>query len=204
MYIKTSVLIIVFLLLLFLAYLRSVYTEKTYVKSTIDNREYLIRRVNKTEEFLTESANTLAIINGRIEKLISHLKDNYMNDPSKNYFIKKLDENYNPYILSEAEVDKRYTTYTIDKEDIHICLRTRDDNENLYDINTLMYVLLHELGHLCNYSKEGYPIQGHGPEFRYIFKFLLKESIKIGIYKYVNYSQNPQPYCGIVINSSIL
>ena len=67
-----------------------------------------------------------------------------------------------------------------------------------------MYVVLHELSHLCNYDKSGNPIQGHGREFKYIFKFLVEESIKIDIYQHTNYAVQPKEYCGIIISSSIL
>lgn len=186
-------------------YLYQNFSEITYVKSDIDNKVYMIRRGNnKSQKFLNDSANTLAQINKNIEELIKYVDTNYNSDVTKNYFIKRLKQNYNPYIISEAAIDPRYTTYTIDKEDIHVCLRTRDQNENIYDINTLMYVLLHELSHLCNYSPEGYPIEGHGPEFRQVFKFLTENAIKIGVYKYVDYNDKPQEYCGLLIMTSIL
>ena len=180
-------------------------TEIKYVKSDIDGETYLIRRGNnKSTQFLKDSANTLALINQSVTKLIAHLNKNYSNDSEKIHFIKKLNENYKPYILSEAAIDDRYTTYTVNKQDMHVCLRTRDKNEHIYDINILMYVVLHELAHLCNYSKDGYPIIGHGKEFRFIFRFLVEEAIKIGVYKYEDYSNNPKEYCGIMITTSII
>ena len=180
------------------------YTEIEYVESDIDHKTYMIRRGHaKSKEFLKMSADTLATINMRVEKLINYLVNHYSNDRTKGYFVKKLRENYNAYMISEAAVDPRYTTYTVDKEDIHICLRTRDQYENIYDIDTLMFVVLHELSHLCNYDQYGIPIIGHQNEFKYIFKFLVEEAIKIGIYKYTDYSRNPQPYCGITITTNI-
>jgi len=181
------------------------YTEIAYVTADLDGKTYMIRRGNNhTQTFFKESANALATINQRMEKLISHLEKNYSADSSKNYFIKKLKQNYNPYMISEAAVDPRYTTYTVDKQYMHICLRTRDTEEKVYDMNTLMYVVLHESAHLANYSPDGYAIIGHGNSFKMIFKFLVEQSIKLGLYNYIDYSNIPQPYCGIVINSNIL
>ena len=181
------------------------YSEIKYVKSDLDGKVYLIRRGNnKSDKFLKDSANTLAAINKNVVELVDYLFKNFNNHDDKFYFIKKLNENYKPYIISEAAVDPRYTTYTIDKRDMHICLRTRDTNENVYDMNILMYVVLHELAHLCNYNKHGEAILGHGSEFRNIFKFLVEESIKIGIYNHVNYSAEPREYCGIMITTSII
>lgn len=183
----------------------SIYKETLYIESDIDKNKYLIRNGNKKSiEYLKSSANILAEINKRIMILIQYLDINYGKDNDKKFFIQKLKENYNPSILSEAAIDKRYTTYTIDKEEMHICLRTRDQEEKLYDINLLMYVVLHELAHFCNYNQDGDPIQGHGSEFKSIFKFFIIESIKIGIYDYTDYYENPEPYCGILLTSSIL
>jgi hypothetical protein len=181
------------------------YVEIVYTKSDIDGKTYIIRRGrNHNEKFYKESANTLALINGRMEKLINHLENTYKGDYSTNYFIKKLKFNYNHSILSEAAIDDRYTTYTIDKQNMHICLRTRDSEDKVYDLNILMYVVLHEAAHLANYDQNGVAIIGHGPEFRMIFKFLVENAIKIGVYNYVDYTNFPQEYCGLILSSQIL
>lgn len=177
------------------------YIEVSYVKSSIDNRQYIIR--NKYEEFKSkETADILAQINQRVEKLIDYLK------LSKEYTSKNLGEKlskvYNPSVISEAAFDTRYTTFTIDKQDMHICLRTRDDHQRAYDINLLMYVVIHELAHMVNYDVSGNPIIGHGIEFQRLFNLLIKEAISADVYKYENYRETPKEYCGITINSSIL
>jgi predicted metal-dependent hydrolase len=179
------------------------YTEVVFVEAN-DKKKYKIRRgTTKSEEYLKESANMLADINSKVEKLIFHLQQKYKNDNKRNYFIRILKRNYNQSILSEAAIDNRYTTYTVDKKDMHICLRTRDKYEEIYDINVLMYVVLHELAHFCNYDREGNAIQGHGKEFRDIFKLLVSEAIEIGVYEYRNYYAKPAEYCGIIINTAI-
>jgi len=196
-------LILVLLIVLYVYHLY--YSDIVYAKSDLDNNVYMMRRGrNKSEKFLKESANMLAEINLRIEKLINSLEFKYLNDNSKNYFIRKLRENYNSDMISEAEVDPRYTTYTVDKSEMHICLRTRDKYEKIYDIDLLMYVVLHELAHLCNYTSLGEPIHGHGYEFRKIFKFLVEEAINLNIYKYTDYSNSPKEYCNIQLNTNIL
>lgn len=201
----TIALCLTIIVIVALWYYFNTYQEESYIKSDIDNRVYLIRRGrNKSDAFLKESANVLAIINQRIERLIEHLDKTFSSDDTKSYFIKKLKENYNPYMISEAAIDPRYTTFTVDKKDINICLRTRNHYEKIYDINLLMYVVLHELAHLCNYSRDGTPIIGHGKEFKEIFAFLVSESIKLKLYEYEDYSKSPKEYCNIVINSSII
>lgn len=205
MYIESILITLGIILIIYFLYnMIYTYSEVKYVKSDIDGRVYLIRRGNnKSEKFLKDSANTLALINKNVTKLIDYLDKTYGNEGDK-HFIKKLKENYKPYIISEAAVDPRYTTYTIDKKDMHICLRTRDNNERIYNIDILMYVVLHELAHLCNYTVSGYPIIGHGIEFKRIFKFLVEEAIKIGVYNHKNYSESPEEYCGIMITTSIV
>lgn len=181
------------------------YNENVYIKSKLDNNNYLIRRgKNKSDYFLTHSADTLAEINRRITILINILNDKYGNDNTKNYFIHHLMSNYNFKKLSEAAYDPRFTTYTVNKDEMHICLRTRDTNENIYDINLLMYVILHELAHMCNYNINNEPIKGHGQEFRNIFKILVEESISAGLYKYQDYRRYPVEYCGMQLNSTIV
>ena len=202
---NTVLIFIAIILLVYFFVSFKTFNENTYVKSDVDHNNYLIRQSKtKGDDYLKSSANTLAEINRRITKLIYHLDTKYANDKNNNFFIKKLKDNYNSNVLSEAAIDNRYTTYTIDKEDMHICLRTRDNKEKIYDINLLMYVILHELAHLCNYNVNGVPIQGHGDEFKYIFKLLVVESILLNIYTYVDYTTQPQEYCGITISSTIL
>lgn len=190
--------IILFIIVFFL-YKR--YIEVYYIKSTIDNNHYIIRN-NYENSKLVETANMLAEINKRVELLIQHLilSNNQLSKDVGN----KLKKVYNHNVISEAAYDVRYTTFTINKEDMHICLRTRDSHQNVYDINILMYVVIHELAHMINYDQQGNPILGHGREFQRIFKLLIKEAILSNVYKYENYRENPQEYCGITINSNIL
>ncbi len=180
--------------------------EEEYVKASDDNF-YLLRNLKlENPEYQTifkkQSAETLAKINTNIITLLDFLNKNH----SDKYWVKKLNSNYkrNGKSLSEASVDNGFTSFTIDKEYMHICLRTRDSKEQLYDINTLMYVVIHELAHMANYSKSGSPIEGHGPEFIDKFKFLLQKSIDLGIYRYQDYAKSPKEYCGITIYKNVL
>ncbi|NDC94804.1 hypothetical protein EB118_12600 [bacterium] len=199
--------LVILLVLICLIYILTKYNfnESITVVSQKDNNAYLIRRgKSKSEKYLSNSADTLAEINIQIEKLIEHLLKKIPEGSENRHYVKHLRKNYNHTVLSEAAIDQRYTTYTIDKKSMHVCLRTRDNNEQLYDINVLMYVILHELAHLCNYDIHGNAIQGHGDSFKKIFKLLVQESINIGVYKYIDYTSKPQEYCGMYISSSIV
>jgi hypothetical protein len=200
-----ALVVVVVLLYLFQVTYRS-YIDKRSVISTVDNHYYVIRHAStKTEQELVESANTLAEINRRIMILIRHLETaEHLKTQENRMFLKMLIQNYNPSIISEAAVDERFTTFMVNKEEMHICLRTRNEQKRIYPVNTLMYVVIHELAHLCNYDDDGVPIIGHGREFKRIFRILVEESIRIGIYDYVNYFNQPVEYCGMTINSTIL
>ena len=176
------------------------FNETEYVTSDSGNT-YLLKIV-EDKETSKQSANALDQINKSNIILIDFLLNKY---PQISW-IKNLNENYkrNGSALSEAAISTGLTSFTIDKTDMNICLRTRDDKDILYDYNTLMYVDLHELSHMGNYNESGNPIEGHGIEFIQKFKFILKIAIKLGLYEWVNYNINPKEYCGIVITSQIL
>lgn len=65
-------------------------------------------------------------------------------------------------------------SYTINKQKVYLCLK--DDQDEYYPMNMLMYVAIHELAHvLCNEI-------GHTPKFHSIFSDLLLRATEIGIY----------------------
>lgn len=197
--------LIVIILLFLSIFFYFQFDDSVKVQSSLDGNHYLIRHgKNKSQRYLEDSANQLAVINSRVERLIKHISEKYKTTHEFDHCLEILERKYNHKVLSEAAIDKRYTTYTINKSDMHICLRTRDNNEHLYDINTLMYVVIHELAHLCNYTRDNNPIIGHGIEFMKIFQLLLENAIEIGIYEYVDYRNKPKEYCGMLIYSNIV
>lgn len=193
--------LLILILVLVIWYLHILYdNESEYIVSSIDNKKYLIRNLMPNEAKNIETANTLAIINQKVLSLIAAISG-----PKELFFIKHLRENFGDgNRVSEAAIDHSQTSYTINKQSIHLCLRSRDQHQKLYDINDLMYVVIHELAHMCNYTEKGEPIQGHGPEFKLKFRFLINEAIKIGIYQYHDYNNSPKYYCGMKITSNIL
>eukprot|EP00798_Chlamydomonas_sp_ICE-L_P008433 gene8433-biopygen3775 len=71
-------------------------------------------------------------------------------------------------------------------------------DHELVEENILMYVAIHELGHLATDEV------GHTPKFWSNFKWILGEAMSIGLYTKVDFDNEPQKYCGINITSSIL
>jgi len=75
----------------------------------------------------------------------------------------------------DVDIRESNSSYTEDKSIIYLCLR--DERGQFYNINTLIYVALHELAHYIN--KEDY---GHTPAFYKIFDKLLCKASAKGIY----------------------
>jgi hypothetical protein len=174
-------------------YVRESFMEVSYVKSTVDGKKYLVQNRKNA----VEAANLLANINKNLIRLISILKQKYSEDPRA----KRMINNYNPDTITEGTGEKNYTSYSVNKgEKIVFCITVRNDenNKKLMDLNTMLYVGIHELAHLG--TKE----IGHVDVFWKNFKWILKIAEKEGIYKYEDYRINPKKYCGIIINSNIL
>jgi len=106
--------------------------------------------------------------------------------------------NYNPEVIEENDpAHSLDTSYTVDKgKRIILCVRDKENPQRLVDPNTLMFVVLHEVGgHIGNYN--GWQ---HTTRFWTIFKFVLHEAAQFGIYKPVDYVASPARYCGITID----
>lgn len=196
MYIKLFIITIVILFLFF-----KVFKYWNYIPIVAyDNNTYYLSKCSNCDNKLRESANTLAQINERILILIQYLQENLPNDEITKFLVK----NYNSSIIQETIPETGITSYTENKSTISMCLRSRDAKNKLYNINILMYIFLHELSHFCNYSSYGFPIIGHGNEFRTIFKFLIENAIKAKVYIYEDYRTSPQNYCGLELRSNII
>lgn len=159
------------------------------VKSTIDNKEYMVQDKKDSQE----AANLIAVIRQRLVLLVENLIKTHPSDDPR---IVMLKENFNPNSLKEGEDDSGYTSYSINKgEQIVLCLRNKD---KLVDINTMMFVVLHELAHIATESI------GHTPEFWDNFKWILEESINVGVYQKKDYDRESVEYCGMTITSTPL
>jgi predicted metal-dependent hydrolase len=157
------------------------------LQSSVDNRIYIVRKELNAQE----AADKLARINQKIINLLTYFRQgNYMTSD-----IKRLSDKYNPNQLSETLPGSKYTSYSVNKgEQISLCIRHSDNT--FIDDNTVIFVLLHELAHIMTTSV------GHTKEFWDNMKYLLEQGEILGIYKPVDYSENPVNYCGMIINSS--
>ena len=189
------ILILIVFLIVYIFYNNRYYKDNLVNQiSTVDNEEYFVRNV----EDKSIAANTLATIKNNIKKLVLHLKNNISQHESEKEYINNLVKRTKQINIMETPDDEKNTSYTINKgEKIVICLRSKLLNE-IHDLNTIMYVVIHELAHVAC------PEYGHTPLFKKIFIFLLKESHKINIYTPIDYRKKPQDYCGMIINEYLL
>lgn len=190
----TLLILVIFMFIVFLILNKFIYFCKSEkIKSNIDGNYYLVKNTPNKQQ----KADTLAILFLKINKLLDYLKSNNikLNKQTINYDKIKNTLNNSEIIENITNSD---TSYTINKgEKIIICLSNRK-TDKIYDLNLLVYVLIHELSHIINSD------YGHGDKFKSIFAQLVKYAIDIGIYNYENYKKKPKEYCGLNLNTSII
>ncbi len=88
------------------------------------------------------------------------------------------------------------TSYTIQKgREMYVCLRQKDGS--FVDMNTMMFVVIHEIAHIGAFWTFGHP-----RDFWSTFGLLLRDAIACGVYEYDDYRVVPRRYCSIMITSS--
>jgi predicted metal-dependent hydrolase len=186
-----GMLILVAFCLLGYTHIENLTNEVTYIKSSIDNNEYLVRNMEDKEE----AANLLAKIRIKLEKLCEIMKEKFPNDEN----VKIMNERFNPDNITETGKNNQYTSYSVNKgEKIVFCIRQKDEKETLVDENTITFVSIHELAHIMTKSV------GHTTEFWNNFKKLLKVAVEHNLYIKEDYSKDPKEYCGIKVTDSPL
>jgi hypothetical protein len=166
-----------------------------YVKSTVDNQEYLVRDLPDKQQ----AADLLANVKANMMKLTNYV---YANKDTKyveyKSYIEQLYTGMQKVVIHESDEDNDYTSYSINKgEQIVFCIRSKYTGQ-LHDINLIMYVAIHEMAHVAC------PEYGHTPLFKKIFAFLITVAIQLGIYKKVDFHNHPVEYCGLIITESIV
>ena len=191
MEINTEGLIIIIVTIIGIYYIYNYYTNigLMKVRSKIDDKEYTVQ----IKDDSLEAANLIAKIREELVVLMEHLEKSFsLNDER----VRLLKKNFRPDRLKEGVDTPGYTSYSINKgEQIVLCLRS---NDKLVDLNTMLFVVLHEFAHLSTESI------GHTEEFWDNFKWILEESINIGIYTKQEFKVKNVEYCGMTITSSPL
>lgn len=136
--------------------------------------------------------------NKRIVILGQHLKKKYHDQcPVKQAQIQNLLNRYQPDKLTENSPKvKNESSYTLNKgKMIAMCLRDKKTFD-VHDFDTIMFVYLHELAHVATDATQ------HEPGFWITFKWLLGEAEECGIYKNINFKEQPVNYCGHYVDYS--
>tara|TARA_B000000557_G_scaffold264613_1_gene270597 strand:+ start:1546 stop:2130 length:585 start_codon:yes stop_codon:yes gene_type:complete len=175
------------------AILVKIYEEFDYLQlkciiSSVDGNTYCVRDRLKLEL----AADLLAVTTKKMNKLVEHMKTNL----PEHEITKLLEQGYNPKKIQETLPTSKHTAYSENKgEKLAFCLN-KDDTGKLIDENTLMFVALHELSHI------GTDEIGHTDKYWRNFKFILEQATEIGVYNPVDYTENPEEYCGMSISDN--
>ena len=161
------------------------------IVSNVDGNNYCVRE----RERLEEAADHLANVSKKLNILVDDCKKNFPDQEN----VKKLIKGYNPEKIVEILPTSKYVAYSENKgEKLAFCLETEKENGKgkLIDLNTLTFVAIHELAHICTVSI------GHTEEFWNNFKFLLQRAVKLKIYNPIDYKEKPIKYCGKMIKDN--
>jgi len=185
---------VIIILVLFISY--KIYSDSDLfqlkcIVSTVDGEKYCVRERNNVQS----ASNLLASITEKMKKLVAHVDKKYPNGKEN---VRRLVNKFNPKKIIETLPTSEYTAYSENKgQKIAFCLnKKKNDNNNLIDENTLMFVALHEMAHVASKSI------GHNTEFWDNFTFLIGEAEEINIYIPIDYSKKNEEYCGMTITSS--
>jgi hypothetical protein len=158
----------------------------------VDGKNYRVRDLPDKQH----AADMMARTRVRLTRLCDALEKKYPDKDQVRHMVSNFRSD--PERFLESTPDEEHTSSTVNKgESIHICLRQRDGpDERLVDENVIMFVALHEMGHIATRSI------GHGPDFWNNFGWLLKEAEAMGLYRYTDFSAHPVSYCGVYITDS--
>jgi len=160
------------------------------IVSSVDGNKYCVRERFK----LKEASNLLANVSKKCKDLVAYMDEHHCSKENVQRLVKGFDQT----VIKETLPTSKFTAYSENKgEKIAFCLnKKKQNNDNLIDEHTLMFVAIHELAHVMTLSI------GHKTEFWDNFKFLLENAKDAGIHQPVDYSEKPQEYCGMTISDS--
>jgi len=160
-------------------------------KSTVDQQYYLVRNLPDKQE----AADRLGRVRAKILILRKHLEQTHKSKP----FVKQMIDNFDCSAsrFSESTPEAQYTSYSVNKgEKIFMCLRQRNEQEELVNENIILFVALHEMSHVGTASI------GHTPEFWNHFAWVLEQAEHVKIYQYTDFAAHPVEYCGVHITDA--
>ena len=164
--------------------------QLTCMESTVDGDKYCVRE----RENMLDAVDLLASTSQRMTTLVDYLHEQEPDDER----VKRLVSKFNANKIIETLPSSEFTAYSENKgRKIAFCLnKEKEDNDQLIDENTLMFVAIHEMAHITTVSI------GHTQEFWDNFKYLLKHAANCNVYDPVDYSKEQTDYCGMTISDN--
>lgn len=158
--------------------------------SDVDGNKYCVR----DRALVKPAVDKLARVSANLGTVVEHVYKKY---PERSNCL-RLHQRFDPSVIRETLPTSKLTAYSENKgEKIAFCLNKRkENNEELIDDNTLMFVALHELAHVASETL------GHNDEFWSNFRFLIKEAVGLELYTPLDYSKYPKSYCGMNITDN--
>lgn len=151
-----------------------------YVTSHINGKRYLV----KNRPLKDRVADTLAEMELRVRRFLVAAEKLYPDDVR----IRNIRRRWNG-TLSETPDNARDIAYSVGKDAVFVCVRT-PDGQGVEDMNTCMFVLLHELAHVATSD------WGHPPVFWTNMRWLLEVAETTGHYVYQDFEASRTTYCG--------
>lgn len=161
-------------------------SDMVYVRSSLTGKEYAVKKAPDAQAM----ADRLAELEHRLRRLLDGSAALTPGDTRLNTIRRQWDGT-----LSEVQVAGE-VAFSVDKSSISVCLR--DSQGRIEDLNTSMFVLLHELAHVATAD------YGHSRQFWDNMQFLLEVAEALGLYVYENYDAAATTFCGHPVGASPL
>jgi hypothetical protein len=171
-----------------------------FVKSSNKNEGFLVQNNKQEPEWIgKEVSNRLSRLVAKVDILVKNMiETSYPSkEISQRLYHRWQNIRKNPNGLRETAHHETSAAYSVNKgQEVRICVRNKNSNKIFEDENTMMFVMLHELGHIASIS------YGHNKEFRDNFRHLTVKAIDLKLYAYEDFQNSPTTYCNTHINNS--
>jgi hypothetical protein len=172
-------------LMLYLLYL---HYGMCYVRAN-NGRYYFVKDLSGKNQV----AEILARLETHGDRFVAYCKTSaYRNDPR----IQNLVKRWNGTLSETSSHDSKEAGYTLNKRHVSLCIR--NEQGNVEDFNSSVFVLLHEMTHVASDTI------GHHVDFWRDNKFILHLADQAGFYTYKDFEKEPTNYCGHRLSSNPL
>lgn len=161
-------------------------TAMTWQSAAVNGKAYWVKNAPGKDKV----ADRLAQLEAALRKFLKDALVAYPDDARLLALRKRWDGT-----LSEVERPGDIA-YSLNKKAIYVCVRAR--NDTIESFNTTMYVLLHEVAHVCTDK------YGHPPVFWENFRWILEVAEGLGVYTYEDFDAIPVTHCGHRLGNNVL